>query len=79
MVFFTVAMWPVLQSEGVSHATADNRGEVNGYFSAVNNLTTIIAPIIGAWMIQGAISPMWMASIFSLIALIVFATKRKSF
>ena len=42
MVFFTIAMWPVLQSEGMTHADPDHRGEVNGYFTSLGSLTAII-------------------------------------
>jgi predicted MFS family arabinose efflux permease len=79
MVFFTVAMWPVLQSEWVSKASSDIRGEVSGYFSSVFSLTGIIAPILGGFFINHLISPMWIAGAFSLVWFIVFWMKRKDF
>ena len=42
MVFFTIAMWPVMQSEGMQHANPNKRGEVTGYFSSLGSLTAII-------------------------------------
>jgi DHA1 family tetracycline resistance protein-like MFS transporter len=79
MVFFTIAMWPVLQSEWVSKASSDTRGEVSGYFSSVFSMTAIIAPIVGGYMINHMISPMWIAGIFSAFAFILFWYKREEF
>jgi|GEM_PF-1349459 len=42
MVFFTIAMWPVMQSEGMEHADPAKRGEITGYFSSLGSLTAII-------------------------------------
>lgn len=61
MVFFTIAMWPVMQSEGMQHADPSRRGEVTGYFSSLGSLTAIFGPLIGAWMISQHISPLWSA------------------
>lgn len=79
MVFFTIAMWPVLQSEGVSKASSDTRGEVSGYFSSVFSLTAIVAPILGWYFINHMISPMWIAGVFSGVGFIVFWIKRQEF
>ena len=79
MVFFTIAMWPVLQSEGVSKASSDTRGEVSGYFSSVFSLTAIVAPILGGYFINHMISPMWIAGVFSTISFTVFWIKRQDF
>lgn len=79
MVFFTMAMWPVLQSEGVSRASSDTRGEVSGYFSSVFSLTAILAPILGGYFINHMISPMWIAAVFSGFAFILFWIKRRDF
>jgi MFS family permease len=46
MVFFTIAMWPVMQSEGMQHANPNKRGEVTGYFSSLGSLTAIIGPLV---------------------------------
>ena len=73
---FTIAMWPVLQSEWVSKASADTRGEVSGYFSSVFSLTAIVAPILGGYFINHMISPMWIVGVFSAIAFVVFGSKR---
>lgn len=79
MVFFTVAMWPILQSEGVSKASPDARGEISGYFSSVFSMTAIIAPILGGYFVNHLISPMWIAAIFSGFAFILFWYKREQF
>lgn len=79
MVFFTVAMWPVLQSEGVSKASKDTRGEVSGYFSSVFSFTGIIAPILGGIMIEHSFSPMWIAALLSFVAFLMFYRYRESF
>jgi len=46
MVFFTIAMWQVMQSEGMQHANPNKRGEVTGYFSSLGSLTAIIGPLV---------------------------------
>lgn len=79
MVFFTIAMWPVMQSEGMQHADPKKRGEVTGYFSSLGSLTAIIGPLVGAWMISHHISPLWSASLASIIGLVWFITYRKRF
>ncbi len=79
MVFFTIAMWPVLQSEWISKAASDTRGEVSGYFSAVFSLTAIVAPILGWYFINHMVSPMWIAGVFSAVGFIVFWIRRQEF
>jgi MFS transporter, DHA1 family, tetracycline resistance protein len=79
MVFFTIAMWPVMQSEGMEHADPAKRGEVSGYFSSLASLTGIIGPLIGAWMIGQHISPIWAASLGSVVSLWWFFIYKKRF
>ncbi len=79
MVFFTIAMWPVLQSEWMTHADPERRGETNGYFSSLWNLTAIIGPLVGAWMIGIHISPLWPAAVGSFMSLLWFLAYRKRF
>ncbi len=79
MVFFTVAMWPVMQSEGMQHVDPQRRGEVTGYFSSLGSLTAILGPLLGAWMIGQHISPLWSASLGSGIGLAWFMFYRDRF
>jgi MFS transporter, DHA1 family, tetracycline resistance protein len=79
MVFFTIAMWPVIQSEGMQHADPKKRGEITGYFSSLGSLTAIIGPLVGAWMIGQHISPIWSAALGSIIGLVWILIYRKRF
>ncbi len=79
MVFFTIAMWPVMQSEGMEHADPRKRWEVSGYFSSLGSLTAIIGPLLGGWMIAEHISPLWAAALGSIVGLIWFVSYRKRF
>ena len=79
MVFFTIAMWPVMQSEGMQHANPNKRGEVTGYFSSLGSLTAIIGPLVWAWMIGQHISPLWSAALASILSLGWFIFYRDRF
>lgn len=79
MVFFTIAMWPVMQSEGMQHANPNKRGEVTGYFSSLGSLTAIIGPLVWAWLIGQHISPLWSASLASILGLVWFTVYRDRF
>ena len=79
MVFFTIAMWPVMQSEGMEHADPAKRGEISGYFSSLGSLTAIIWPLLGGWLISHHISPLWSAALWSTVSLVWFFMYRKRF
>jgi len=79
MVFFTIAMWPVMQSEGMEHADPAKRGEITGYFSSLGSLTAIIWPLLGGWMISHHISPLWSAALGSIVSLVWFFMYKKRF
>lgn len=79
LIFFTISVWPVLQSEGIQHAKPHEKGETSGYFTSVFNLVGIIAPLLGSYLIQTMISPMWFAGAFSLLSLVIFWLYRYRF
>lgn len=61
MMIFTIAIWPVIQSEGIQHAQTNEKGESSGYFGSVFSLVGIVAPLAGSYVVQHMISPMWFA------------------